>query len=158
MLSNESGGTMMYKTILVPLDGSSRAEKILPHIEMLAKCMHAKVILLCVYRVNYGQVDMAGYVPGIYDDIAKNHENKVIAYLYEIQQKIQAENLEVKCFAEEGDVVSTILSVAEREGADLIAMSSHGRTGLARVFYGSVAAGVLHKIDRPLLLVRAEHD
>jgi len=44
----------------------------------------------------------------------------------------------------------------EREGADLIAMASHGRTGLARVFYGSVAAGILHKVDRPLLLIRSE--
>jgi nucleotide-binding universal stress UspA family protein len=148
----------MYKTILVPLDGSTRAEKILPHIEMLAKCMNAKVILLSVYLVNYGQVDLAGYIPGIYDDIAKNCESNVKAYLTGIQQKLQAENLEVSCFAEEGDVVNSILTVAEREGADLIAMSSHGRTGLARVFYGSVAAGVLHKIDRPLLLVRAEHD
>jgi predicted polyphosphate/ATP-dependent NAD kinase len=48
-----------------------------------------------------------------------------------------------------------ILSVAKREGADLVAMSSHGRTGLARVFYGSVASGVLHNVDRPLLLIRA---
>ena len=39
--------------------------------------------------------------------------------------------------------------------ADLIAMASHGRTGMSQVFYGSVAAGVLHRVDRPLLLVRA---
>ncbi|MCB0130889.1 MAG: universal stress protein, partial [Caldilineaceae bacterium] len=47
------------------------------------------------------------------------------------------------------------LDVAERENADLVAMASHGRTGLARVFYGSVAAGLLHAADRPLLVVRA---
>ena len=45
-----------------------------------------------------------------------------------------------------------------QEDADLIAMASHGRTGLARVFYGSVATGVLHKVDRPLLLIRAEDE
>ncbi|MCB0137738.1 MAG: universal stress protein, partial [Caldilineaceae bacterium] len=54
-----------------------------------------------------------------------------------------------------GPVVTAILDVAEREKADLIAMASHGRTGLSRVFYGSVAAGILHKADRPLLLIRA---
>jgi nucleotide-binding universal stress UspA family protein len=51
--------------------------------------------------------------------------------------------------------VEAIIDAAEREGADLIALASHGRTGLANVFYGSVAAGVLHRIDRPLLLVRS---
>jgi nucleotide-binding universal stress UspA family protein len=50
------------------------------------------------------------------------------------------------------------LDVAAREEVNLIAMTSHGRTGLARVFYGSVAAGVLHQADRPLLLVRALDD
>jgi nucleotide-binding universal stress UspA family protein len=46
--------------------------------------------------------------------------------------------------------------VADREQADLIAMASHGRTGLARVFYGSVASGVLNQADRPLLLIRTQ--
>ncbi len=54
-----------------------------------------------------------------------------------------------------GDVVKTILGVAQGWDADLIAVASHGRTGLERVFYGSVAAGVLHQVDRPLLLNRA---
>ena len=54
-----------------------------------------------------------------------------------------------------GPVVETIIKIAERESVDLIAMASHGRTGLQRVFYGSVAAGVLHRADRPLLLIRS---
>jgi len=54
-----------------------------------------------------------------------------------------------------GPVVETIITVAEGEGADLIAMASHGRTGLSRVFYGSIAAGVLQRVDRPLLLIRS---
>jgi nucleotide-binding universal stress UspA family protein len=54
-----------------------------------------------------------------------------------------------------GDVVQSILSVAQSEGVDLVAMASHGRSGLRRVFYGSVAAGVLNRIDRSLLLIRS---
>ncbi|MCB0075487.1 MAG: universal stress protein, partial [Caldilineaceae bacterium] len=61
-----------------------------------------------------------------------------------------------KKVVEQGPIVRTILDVAERENADLIAMASHGRSGLARVFYGSVAAGVLQSADRPLLIVRAQ--
>ena len=59
----------------------------------------------------------------------------------------------VKCIK---PFVEAIIKTAEREKADLIALTSHGRTGLSRVFYGSVAAGVLHRIDRPLLLIRSD--
>jgi nucleotide-binding universal stress UspA family protein len=55
-------------------------------------------------------------------------------------------------------VVEGIIAVAASEEVDLIAMASHGRGGLARVFYGSVAAGVLQRIDRPLLLIRSRKD
>ena len=54
-----------------------------------------------------------------------------------------------------GLAVEQIVEIADREGSDLIATASHGRTGLSRVFYGSVAAGVLHRIDRPLLILRS---
>ena len=55
-----------------------------------------------------------------------------------------------------GPVVKEILDFAEEEKVDLIALSSHGRTGLSRLFYGSVAAGILHQVDRPLLVIRAQ--
>jgi nucleotide-binding universal stress UspA family protein len=58
---------------------------------------------------------------------------------------------------ESGNVVETIIRVAAEESADLIAMASHGRGGLSRVFYGSVAAGTLQQVDRPLLLIRSRH-
>jgi len=48
-----------------------------------------------------------------------------------------------------------IKETAEQANADLIAIASHGRGGLARVFYGSVAAAILNQVDRPLLLVRS---
>lgn len=51
--------------------------------------------------------------------------------------------------------MQAILNAAKSEKADLIAMASHGRTGLSRVFYGSVAEGVLHRVDRPLLIIRS---
>ena len=47
------------------------------------------------------------------------------------------------------------MKVAEREKADLIAMASHGRSGISRVFYGSVTSGVMQRVDRPLLLIRS---
>jgi len=57
-----------------------------------------------------------------------------------------------------GPAVKAIVDAAESENADLVAMASHGRTGLSRTFYGSIAAGVLQRIDRPLLLIRSRGD
>jgi nucleotide-binding universal stress UspA family protein len=54
-----------------------------------------------------------------------------------------------------GPVVEAIAKVADQEDCDLIALASHGRSGLSQVFYGSVAAGLLQRVSRPLLLVRS---
>lgn len=145
----------MYKMILVPLDGSKRAESILPHVEGLARCLDAEVILLRVFKTDFGQVDYYDHDPEFYEAIRANCKEEILAYLTEVQEERLGKGIQVRVLAEEGPVTDTILRIAEREGADLIAMSSHGRTGLAGVFYGSVAAGVLHRVDRPLLLVRA---
>lgn len=53
-------------------------------------------------------------------------------------------------------MVACIIETAEREQADVVAMASHGLSGWDRTFYGSVAAGVLQQIDRPLLIVRSQ--
>ncbi len=144
----------MYHTILVPLDGSKRAEAILPHVEDLAQCYQAKVVLLQVIEPKPLLIDGANAVP----DIIEHEQHLKIAqdYLTTLQGSLRGKGIEVKIGVAQGPVVTEIIDVAEREGADLIAMASHGRTGLARVFYGSVAAGVLHRVDRPLLLVRAD--
>jgi nucleotide-binding universal stress UspA family protein len=145
----------MYDTILVPLDGSARAEKILPYIEELAFTRQSTVLLLQV-------IDPAAYMVAAYDmvpyydpEMAQNLVTEAKSYLNELVNKFREGGLEVKCLVEQGPVVQTILQVAEREKVDLIALASHGRTGLARVFYGSVAAGILNQTDRPLLVVRS---
>nr|MBC8430966.1 universal stress protein [Candidatus Desulfatibia vada] len=57
-----------------------------------------------------------------------------------------------------GPVVRSIIECAEIEDVDLIAIASHGRSGLSRVFYGSAAAGVLNNIQQPLLIIRSGGD
>jgi nucleotide-binding universal stress UspA family protein len=145
----------MYDTILVPLDGSKRAEKILPYIKELAFTRGSTVLLLQV-------IDPASFMVAPYDmvpyhdpEMAKNLVAEAKSYLTALANALREEGLDVKCMVEQGSVVHTILKVAEREKADLIALASHGRTGLARVFYGSVAAGILNQTDRPLLMVRS---
>ena len=76
-------------------------------------------------------------------------------YLAAIQGEFREKGIQAQTSVVTGSVVDAIIKAAEREGADLIALASHGRSGLSQVFYGSVAAGVLHRIDRPLLLIRS---
>jgi nucleotide-binding universal stress UspA family protein len=146
----------MYKTILVPLDGSHRAETILAHAEALATAFRAKIVLLQVVEPNVSVVTPYDMVPYYDPKEAERMTTESKGYLATKEGELRALGIEVKSCVENGPVVAGILDVAEREHADLIAMASHGRTGLGRVFYGSVAAGVLHKADRPLLLIRSD--
>ncbi len=146
----------MYQTILVPLDGSPRAESILPHAEALALKFGAKVILLQVVEPSVSIITPYDMVPYYDPKEAERMLGEAKGYLAGKEGEFTAQGITVRSLVESGPVVTVILDVAAREHADLIAMASHGRTGLGRVFYGSVAAGVLHRADRPLLLVRAD--
>jgi nucleotide-binding universal stress UspA family protein len=148
----------MYNTILVPLDGSKRAEAILRYVEELAQCYQAKVILLHVIEPEPPVVGPDLVYPGLSDEELERRAKEAESYLAARQGEFREKGIEVKTRVVHGPIVAEIINAAEREGAELIAMASHGRTGMARVFYGSVAAGVLHRIDRPLLLVRSEGD
>jgi len=144
----------MYKTILAPLDGSKRAEAIIPHVEELARRHGAQVVLLRI--VEYVSMAETGHTYLI-ERALKEFEQRVEAarsYLAIWEAAFREKGIEIRACVEQGPIVETITSVAEREGADLIVMTSHGRTGLSHVFYGSVAAGVLHRVARPLLLIR----
>lgn len=145
----------MYAVILVPLDGSKRAESILPHVENVSLVTKAKVIFLQVIEPSATMVTPYDMVPYYDTELAEKWLNEAKTYLAGLQGEFRAKGIDAKAVVEQGPIVRTILDVAEREKAELIAMASHGRTGLARVFYGSVAAGVLQAADRPLLLVRA---
>lgn len=76
------------------------------------------------------------------------------SYLAEVCGKFSEKGINARSLVTFGLILAGILDVAKGENVDLIAMTSHGRGGLSRVFYGSIAAGVLHGVDRPLLLVR----
>jgi len=147
----------MYKTILVPLDGSERAERILIHVEELACCLNAKVIFIQVVTapnlVGYDESGMLLYSHNL-EQMVKQAES----YLNSLKGEFREKGIEAKTCVVGGPVIDQIIDCALRENADLVAMSSHGRTGLARVFYGSVTAGVLNLIDRPLLIVRSRRD
>ena len=147
----------MYRTILVPLDGSSRAEAILPHVEDLAQHYQARVLLLHVDAEPPLMLERDEVVdPEHYMERRRQRRNRITAYLQGIIDNWQGEGIAVAKELGEGPVVGCIIETAAREHADLVAMASHGSSGGTRTFYGSVAAGVLQQIDRPLLLVRSQ--
>jgi len=146
----------MYERILIPLDGSRRAEAVLPHVEALARRFDSVLLLLHV-------VDIPSFVVGIMGaaDMAlhqqelQQREGEGRAYLAGVRGTFKEKGVKARLLMRMGPVVEAIIETARSEEADLIALTSHGRSGLSRVFYGGVAAGVLNKVDRPILLVRS---
>jgi nucleotide-binding universal stress UspA family protein len=144
----------MYHKILVPLDGSKRAEAILPHVEELAHRYEAKVVFVQVIEYKVA-TSPEGAFTALTDQEFDQIKKRAEAYLAGIQGVFREKKVETKTHIVHGPVVEAILKIAAQEAADLIAMASHGRGGLSRVFYGSVAAGILQRIDRPLLIIRS---
>jgi len=148
----------MYQTILVPLDGSKRAEAILSHVESIAKSNDAKLFFLKVEE----EPIMLGRDEVI--DTEKYHEefekqNALSqAYLDDLQARYHEKGIHAVTQLAFGSVVKAILNKAAETGTDLIAMVTHGLSSLARVSYGSVAAGVLQAADIPILLIRSCSD
>jgi nucleotide-binding universal stress UspA family protein len=79
-------------------------------------------------------------------------------YLAGLQGEFREKKINSRACVERGSVLGNINTVIERENPDLISIASHGRTGLTRIIYGSIAAGVLHQVERPLLLIRTDGD
>ena len=147
----------MYKIILVPLDGSKRAERILRHVENLAFCFKSRVIFVQVVRPPR-MSSAEEYNMTIHLKEIEQRKKEAESYLSALKGEFREKGIDVRIRVAQGPVVRNIIKAAEREAAELIAMTSHGRTGLARAFYGSVAAGVLNQVDRPLLLIRSRAD
>ncbi|MDX1521794.1 MAG: universal stress protein, partial [Anaerolineae bacterium] len=145
----------MYKSILVPLDGSKRAEAILPPVEDLAHRYEAEVIFMGVIEPEAMIFMAEPYYASFDEGRYKRLIAEVATYLDARCGEFREMGIKAKTEVSQGPIVESIIRVAEREDVDLIAMASHGRTGLPQVFYGSVAAGVLHRVTRPLLLIRA---
>ncbi len=145
----------MYKSILTPLDGSKRAESILKHVEELARRFDAKVVFLQVIEPNNFIVGSETAFYAQYKEEVEQQNKQAEVYLAGIKGEFREKGIESKVRVVNGPIVDLIIAAAESENVDLIAIASHGRSGLSRVFYGSVAAGILNRADRPLLLIRS---
>ena len=148
----------MYEKILVPLDGSKRAEMIRPHVRELASRFQATVILFKVIDYNYGYYVKGKSYSSTLEEVVNAKLKDSELYLDGVASKLRNRGITCKTLIAHGPVVEKIIEAADTEDADLIAMTSHGWGGLARIFYGSVAAGILNRVDRPLFIVRSRWD
>ena len=149
----------MFKRILVPLDGSELAERALRPALQLAEKFEALVTLLRVIALDDSTAVAAASGPQflhLRDLREAQDRTECEAYLSAIQAKCQAAPIIVATRVSFGAAPEMIVQVADQAGVDLIVMSTHGRSGLNRFLYGSVAEAVLRGTQLPLLLIPAK--
>jgi len=148
-----------YRKILVPLDGSGWAQRAIPHACDLARSADAELILLNVFtppaREYIDQLAIAGQ-----DDQVQRAREQMKQYLISVRGELRSQNLTVRTHMIEGadDAARLICDYVASEGIDLIVMSTHGRTGISRLLFGSVARDVMECIDVPVLLVQPDKE
>ena len=149
------------KTILVPLDGSELAESVLPHVEALAKQRNGDTVDTILLRVcEYAVVPddnvkgvPSGWEKGVRREIARS-KREAGKYLAEVEKRFEDADLRVQSEVLVGEPPNEIINHANGNPFSLIAMATHGRSGLKRLAYGSVADKVLRGASCPLLVVR----
>jgi nucleotide-binding universal stress UspA family protein len=139
----------MYRTILIPLDNSPTDETILVHVRQLAKLMGSR---LCLMHVADGHAARNQAQLNLEDSEEIVGDR---AYLAQRKAELAAEGFEVDAHLDVGDPARCITLWAEKIWADLIAMSTHGHGPIKDLMLGSVASGVRHRTDIPVLLIRA---
>lgn len=154
----------MYEKILVPLDGSEVAEAALPNIEDLALKMAPKTeievtLLQVVSTITYNVLtdDVRAQIPYTESEMAQI-KHKALDYLEKVAAGMRGKGIKVQTMVSAGHAAEEIIKAAYETGANLIAMSTHGRSGLKRWALGSIADKVLHESDIPTLIVRAKRD
>lgn len=156
-VQEEVGGVshkpMSCRRILVPLDGSPLAEQVLPQAAAIARAIGAELVLLRVLTL-LTSLTYSGewYMP--LDSVIETARQEARLYLDRVAEDLTAQGIKVSVAVQAGGVANAIIEYADANEIDLIAMSTHGRTGLARWALGSVADRVLRAGVNPLLLVR----
>lgn len=149
----------LVKRILVPLDGSSVGETAIPYAEALAKPLGAELILFQVLEPAAEAVAWTGTyesraIPPKPVD-AGGGKSHAIAYLESVGSPLKGKGLSVSTATALGQPANQIIDYAKDKAIDLIAMSTHGRSGIGRWVFGSIADKVLHSGDTAVLVVRA---
>jgi nucleotide-binding universal stress UspA family protein len=146
----------LIKRILLPLDGSKVAEQAMPPVRALSQVLGSKIVLFQVFKP-LKLMSLEGFVV-LPLNIKEDNEYKravSMAYLDSVGTAFHEEGLSTSSEAVSGSPAKQILDYSEANAIDLIAMSTHGRSGIGRWVFGSVTDKVLHAGDTAVLAVRA---
>jgi nucleotide-binding universal stress UspA family protein len=150
----------LLRKVLLPLDGSETGEQAIAHAEALIQAFGAQTVLMQALQP-LGDISGEGYrgypVPSQEELRRLNERGKQFAedYLDGVAKTLKEKGLETSSVVLQGAPADEILKYAEAKAIDLIAMSTHGRSGIGRWLLGSVTEKVLHAGDTAVLVVRA---
>ncbi|MFQ6029251.1 MAG: universal stress protein [Dehalococcoidia bacterium] len=146
----------MYSRILVPLDGSDLAEQVLPYVRALGRSLKSPIELISTFEA--APEEVADPRHGHYaHQIDASTQADSLDYLNGIKSgSLDDLGVEVSCTINEGHPAEWIVAEAEKQADTLIAMSTHGRSGMARFVMGSTTDKVLRAASSPMLIVRCE--
>ncbi len=138
----------MYRTILVPLDGSGLAEAALTHAVQLAQRLLADLVLLRIAdSPNLPGVDREAILPEL--------ESESEAYLADVRDQLADDELRIRIIVRTGRAAESIIGQASQHGESVVVMAAHGHSGAGQWPLGSVAERVLHSMQVPVLFIRA---
>lgn len=160
------------RTILVPLDGSRLAESVLPYVVTLVKQCGIKQVKIVLFRVCEPSLVESGYPAGkslgIHNIVSmgwEEHKKKEVirnmaiarAYLYETMKRLEKDGFNVKTEILTGCPVRKVIDYLNSNLFCIVAMATHGRSGIAKLAYGSMAEQLILHDSTPLILVRPQH-
>jgi manganese transport protein len=140
----------MYRRILIAVENSAADRTILTHVAELAKLTGAELLLVHVAD---------GWAARHYDQLKLRESEEIVsdrAYLERLRGDLQGQGFRVDVELAMGDPATELVRAAERQHADLIAMSTHGHRFLSDIVHGTTADRVRHQVKIPVLLLRAQ--
>jgi len=138
----------MYDKILVTLDCTPTDRAIIEHVKHLAKLTHSRLVLLHVAD---------GWAARTYGSDAVGPEiTEDTAYLEKVRAEFQSMDISTEAELAYGEPVREIVNWVQKNGCDLVAMSTHGHRLLADMFLGTTASRVQHSVSVPVLMLRAK--
>jgi len=152
----------MFEKILVCLDGSQLAEQILPYATEQAMRFNGELTLLHVMTVPQsvykGERGISAGIGDIMDERLKEQEAEIQAYMDDIAGQLQEKGIALESvIIRPAPVGDSILNYARDNAMDLICIATHGRGGLDRAAFGSVADHVLRESGCPMLVIKPQH-
>ncbi len=144
-----------FRKVLLPLDGSDTGEAAVPFAEELARKTNARLLLLSVMMPAY-RITAAQDYPGVdLEPIMKAQRESAENYLHDVEAKLKQKGITTSSDTMVGSAAETILDYSKEKQVDLIAMSTHGRSGFGRWILGSVTDKVVRASEIPVMVMRA---